>query len=155
MAQKSKTREYAESLVIAAIIALLVRGFVVQAFRIPSGSMEPTLLVGDHLLVDRMSYVVKVPFTDIVILHVGSPKKGDVIVFTYPVDRTKDFIKRVVATAGDVVQVKDKALYVNGLKAADPHAYFADGDRAMPVQLSPRDYFGPVTVPKNDFFRVL
>ena len=73
MTQKSKTREYAESLVIAALIAFLVRGFVIQAFRIPSGSMEPTLLVGDHLLVNSLSYVVKVPFTDIVILHLGNP----------------------------------------------------------------------------------
>ena len=135
MTPKSKTREYAESLVIAAIIAILVRGFVVQAFRIPSGSMEPTLLVGDHLLVNRMSYVVKVPFTDIVILNVGSPKKGDVIVFRYPEDRTKDFIKRVIATEGDTVQVKDKVLYVNGQKPVDPHAHFADGDSIQPALL--------------------
>ena len=93
MIQKSRTREYTESLVIAAIIAFLVRGFVVQAFRIPSGSMEPTLLVGDHLLVNRMSYVVKVPFTDIVIFNVGSPKKGDVIVFRYPEDRYQGLYK--------------------------------------------------------------
>ena len=152
MNRKSKTREYAESLVIAAIIALLVRGFVVQAFRIPSGSMEPTLLVGDHLIVNRMSYVVKVPFTDIVIFHVGNPKKGDVIVFRYPVDPTKDFIKRVIATEGDIVQIKDKVVYINGQKVADPHAFFAEGNSIIPAQLSPRDSFGPVKVPKNHFF---
>jgi signal peptidase I len=152
MTQKSKTREYAESLVIAAIIAFLVRGFVIQAFRIPSGSMEPTLLVGDHLLVNRMSYVVKVPFTDIVIFNVGSPKKGDVIVFRYPEDRTKDFIKRVVATEGDTVQIKEKVLYINGQRVADPHAHFAEGRTLIPALLQPRDYFGPVTVPKDRFF---
>jgi signal peptidase I len=152
MAQKSRTREYAESLVIAAIIAFLVRGFVVQAFRIPSGSMEPTLLVGDHLLVNRMSYVVKVPFTDLVILNVGSPKKGDVIVFRYPEDRTKDFIKRVVATGGDTVQVKNKVLYINGQKVSDPHAHFAEGNTVQPALISPRDFFGPVTVPKDRYF---
>jgi len=151
MTQKSKTREYAESLVIAAVIAFLVRGFVVQAFRIPSGSMEPTLLVGDHLLVNRMSYVMKVPFTDIVILNLGSPKKGDVIVFRYPADRTKDFIKRIIAEGGDTVRVRDKALYINGQKVSDPHAHFVEGS-VVPALLSPRDNFGPVTVPKDQFF---
>jgi signal peptidase I len=151
MTQKSKTREYAESLVIAAVIAFLVRGFVVQAFRIPSGSMEPTLLVGDHLLVNRMSYVMKVPFTDIVILNLGSPKKGDVIVFRYPADRTKDFIKRNIAEGGDTVRVRDKALYINGQKVSDPHAHFVEGS-VVPALLSPRDNFGPVTVPKDQFF---
>jgi signal peptidase I len=152
MVQKSRTREYAESLVIAAIIAFLVRGFIIQAFRIPSGSMEPTLLVGDHLLVSRMSYVVKVPFTDKVILNIGSPKKGDVIVFRYPEDRTKDFIKRVVATEGDTIQVKNKVLYVNGQRVADPHAHFAEGATVQQPSQSPRDYFGPVTVPKDRCF---
>lgn len=152
MTQKSRTREYAESLVIAAIIAFLVRGFIIQAFRIPSGSMEPTLLVGDHLLVNRMSYVMKVPFTDIVILNLGSPKKGDVIVFRYPADRTKDFIKRVIAVGGDTVRIKDKVLYVNGRKASDPHARFVEGQTVVPALLSPRDNFGPVTVPKDQFF---
>jgi signal peptidase I len=150
--QKSKTREYAESLLIAAIIAFLVRGFVIQAFRIPSGSMEPTLLVGDHLLVNRMSYVMKVPFTDIVILNLGSPKRGDVIVFRYPADRTKDFIKRVIAEGGDRVQIKDKVLYIDGQKESDPHAHFAEGETVIPALLSPRDNFGPVTVPKGQFF---
>src|SRR5512137_2307306 len=88
---KSKTREYAESLFIAAIIALIVRSFFIQAFRIPSSSMEPTLLIGDHLLVNRLSYVMKVPLTDIVLFHLGTPNRGDVIVFRYPEDRTKDF----------------------------------------------------------------
>ena len=103
-----------ESFLIAAIIALLVRGFVVQAFRIPSGSMEPTLLVGDHLLVNRLSYEMKVPFTDIVILDLGSPQRGDVVVFRYPEDRSKDFIKRVIGTGGDTVQIRNKVVYVNG-----------------------------------------
>jgi len=98
MRQKSKTQEYVESLLIAALIAFFVRSFIVQAFKIPSSSMEPTLLVGDHLLVNRLSYVMKVPFTDIVILNLGNPSRGDVVVFRYPVDRSKDFIKRVIGT---------------------------------------------------------
>jgi len=105
---KSKTREYIESLIIAAIIAFFVRSFFIQAFKIPSSSMEPTLLVGDHLLVNRLSYVVKVPFTDIVLFEPGKPDRGDVIVFRYPVDRSKDFIKRVIAREGDTVEIKDK-----------------------------------------------
>ena len=117
---KSKTREYIESLIIAAIIAFFVRSFFVQAFKIPSSSMEPTLLIGDHLLVNRLSYVVKVPFSDIVILNMGNPKRGDVVVFRYPVDTSKDFIKRVIATEGETVEIKDKAIYVNGKKITDP-----------------------------------
>ena len=151
MVQKSKTREYAESLLIAAAIALLVRGFVVQAFRIPSGSMEPTLLVGDHLLVSRLSYEMKLPFTDIVLLDLGKPKRGDVVVFRYPEDRSKDFIKRVIGVGGDTVQIRDKVVYVNGQRLKDSHASFQD-KAVIPGNLSPRDNFGPVTVPRDSFF---
>ncbi len=151
MAQKSKTREYIESLVIAALIAFVVRSFFIQAFKIPSSSMEPTLLIGDHLLVNRLSYSVKVPFTDIVILHLGNPNRGDVVVFRYPVDRTKDFIKRVIAKEGDTVEIKDKVVYVNGQKINDPHAFFAE-DNLIPGFFSQRDNFGPITVPKGSYF---
>jgi len=151
MAEKSKTREYIESLVIAALIALIVRSFVVQAFKIPSSSMEPTLLVGDHLLVNRLSYEVKVPFSDIVIFQVGTPERGDVIVFRYPVDRSKDFIKRVIGREGDVVEIRDKVIYLNSQKMPDPHAYFAE-KTLIPGFFSQRDNFGPVTVPKGSYF---
>lgn len=152
MTQKSKTREYIESLVIAAIIAFLVRGFIVQAFKIPSSSMESTLLIGDHLLVNRLSYVVKVPFTDIVLFRLGSPERGDVIVFRYPVDRSKDFIKRVVAKPGDVVEIRDKAVYVNGKEASNPHANFAEPTTILPAELSKRDNMAPIAVPKDSYF---
>jgi len=151
MRQKSKTREYVESLLIAALIAFFVRGFIVQAFKIPSSSMEPTLLVGDHLLVNRLSYVTKVPFTDIVIFDLGRPSRGDVVGFRYPVDRTKDFIKRVIGTEGDVVEIKDKVIYINGKRMDDPHAHFAE-DTVIPGVFSQRDNFGPVTVPKDSYF---
>ena len=151
MAQKSKTREYVESLLIAALIAFFVRSFFIQAFKIPSSSMEPTLLVGDHLLVNRLSYVVKVPFSDITIFHVGEPQRGDVVVFRYPVDRSKDFIKRVIAREGDVVEIKDKVVSVNGAPVKDPHAFFAESS-VIPGYFSQRDSFGPVTVPKGSYF---
>jgi signal peptidase I len=150
-AVKSKWREYAESLIIAALIAFLVRSFVVQAFKIPSSSMEPTLLVGDHLLVNRLSYLVKVPFSDIVLLHIKGPSRGDVVVFRYPEDRTKDFIKRVIAKEGDVVEIKDKVVYVNGQRADYPQAVFAEAT-IIPGSYSPRDNLGPVTVPKDSYF---
>ncbi len=151
MAQKSKLREYVESLLIAALIAFVVRGFVIQAFRIPSGSMEPTLLIGDHLLVSRLSYVMKIPFTDIVLLHLGTPRRGDIIVFRYPEDRTKDFIKRVIGKEGDVIEIRNKVIYLNGQKMRDPHAHFAE-DRIIPGAYAPRDSFGPITVPKDSYF---
>jgi len=148
---KSKFREYFESLVIAAIIAFFVRSFFIQAFKIPSGSMEPTLLIGDYLLVNRLSYVVKVPFTDITLLNLGSPKRGDVIVFRYPVDRSKDFIKRVIATEGETVEIRNKAIYVNGRKIDDQWGVYLDAE-IVPKFLSPKDNLGPVKVPKDCIF---
>lgn len=148
---KSKTREYVESLIIAAIIAFFVRSFFIQAFKIPSSSMEPTLLIGDHLLVNRLSYVVKVPFTDIVILNTGKPKRGDVVVFRYPVDTSKDFIKRVIATEGETVEIRDKVIYVNGKKIKDPWGTYAD-QTIIPSFLSPKDNMPPVEIPKNSIF---
>lgn len=149
--KKSKTREYIESLVIAAIIAFFVRGFIVQAFKIPSSSMEPTLLIGDHLLVNRLSYVMKVPFTDSVIFSLGDPKKGDVIVFRYPMDKSKDFIKRVIATEGDILEIKNKVIYVNGKKIDDKWGHYIDSE-IIPVYLSPKDNLGPIAVPKESYF---
>jgi signal peptidase I len=148
---KSKTREYAESLIIALIIAFFVRSFFIQAFKIPSSSMEPTLLIGDHLLVNRMSYVMKVPFTDHVIWDIGKPRRGEVVVFRYPVDTSKDFIKRVIATEGERVEIKDKVIYVNGKKIQDPWASFSD-KTIIPGFLSPKDNMPPVIVPKDSYF---
>ena len=106
MAAKNKSvfREYAEAIVVAAILALFIRTFVVQAFKIPSGSMKETLLVGDHLLVNKFLYGTHIPFTNIILMPIRDPKRGDIIVFKYPEDESKDFIKRVIGTPGDVVQ---------------------------------------------------
>ena len=149
--KKSKTREYVESLIIAAIIAFFVRGFIVQAFKIPSSSMEPTLLIGDHLLVNRMSDVVKVPFTDTVIFNIGDPKREDVIVFRYPADKSKDFIKRVIAVEGDTIEIRNKMIHINGKKIDDKWGHYLDNN-VMPVYISPKDNLGPVTVPKGSYF---
>jgi signal peptidase I len=149
--KKSKTREYIESLVIAAIIAFFVRGFIVQAFKIPSSSMEPTLLIGDHLLVNRLSYVMKVPFTDTVIFSLGNPKKEDVVVFRYPMDKSKDFIKRVIATGGDKLEIVNKVIYVNDKRIDDGWGHYKDND-IIPAYLSPKDNLGPIIVPKDSYF---
>ncbi len=151
MSSKGRTREYIESLLIAVLLALFVRSFVVEAFTIPSGSMEPTLQIGDYLLVSRLSYVMKVPFTDTVLLKLGTPKVGDTVVFRYPVDHSKDFIKRVIAKQGDTVEIRDKIVYVNGSRVKDSNAWFAD-HTILPATVSERDNFGPVTVPPDCYF---
>ena len=148
---KSSLREYAEAFVIALVLALFVRSFVVQAFKIPSGSMLPTLQIGDHILVNKFIYGVRLPFSGAPIIPVSTPRRGDVVVFEYPVDPTKDFIKRVVGLAGDVVQIRGKHVYVNSQRWADPHAYFADGP-APGHGDGPRDNFGPITVPPGHLF---
>ena len=113
-ARKSTLREYAESIGVAIAVALLLRAFVVEAFQIPSGSMIPTLEVGDHIFVSKFSYGLSIPFTDTKILQYGEPKRGDVIVFKWPVDTSTDYIKRVVGLPGDTVEVRQGQLYVNG-----------------------------------------
>ncbi len=148
---KRITRETVESIVIALVLALFIRTFVVQAFKIPSGSMEPTLLIGDHLLVNKFIYGIHVPFTDIRFLSLKRPKRGDVIVFEFPGDRSKDFIKRVIAVEGDTVEIRDKKVYVNGKPVNDTHAFYAD-NRILPKGIDPRDNFGPVKVPKDSYF---
>ncbi len=151
--KKSKTREYIESIIVAALIALVVRSFVIQAYKIPSGSMEPTLLVGDHLLVNRMSYVVKMPFTDSVLLTTGKPQRGDIIVFRYPEDPSKDYIKRVIATGGEKVEIRNKVIYINGKRLQDPWGHFRPdpGARSF-TPFVDKDNVPPVVVPKDNYF---
>jgi signal peptidase I len=113
-ARKSTLREYAESIGVAIAVALLLRAFVVEAFQIPSGSMIPTLEVGDHIFVSKFSYGLSIPFTDTKILQYAQPQRGDVIVFKFPQDTSTDYIKRVVGLPGDTVEVRQGQLYVNG-----------------------------------------
>ena len=150
-AGKGPLRENIEAILIALILALFIRTFVVQAFKIPSGSMLNTLQIGDHILVNKFIYGVKLPFIQKTIIPVKDPKRDDIVVFIYPEDPTKDFIKRVVGVEGDVVEAKDKKLYVNGALVERDYAIHTDR-RVLPVQFTQRDTFGPVTVPKASLF---
>ena len=149
--KKSVFREYAEAIGIALLLALFIRTFVVQAFKIPSGSMIPTLLIGDHILVNKFSYGIKNPLTGTVWLPVGEPQRGEVIVFKFPQNPDQDFIKRVVGIPGDTVQGIDKKVYVNGKVLDDAQAVHLD-PQIIPGGIQPRDTFGPITVPPNALF---
>ena len=149
--KKSTFREYAEAIIVALALALFIRTFVVQAFKIPSGSMEPTLEIGDHILVNKFIYGVKIPFTSIQLFPLEKPQRGDVLVFIYPLDPSKDFIKRVVALEGDTVKLVNKKLYINGVEMPDPHAVYTE-ESAVSVEVQKRDNFGPVTVAKGALF---
>ncbi len=144
-------REYAESILIAIILALLIRTFFVQAFKIPSGSMEDTLAIGDHILVSKFIYGTKIPFTNSRILKIRDPRQGDVIVFEYPEDPSKDFIKRVVGVPGDTVQVVHKKVFVNGKPYDNTHEIHKETD-LVPKEQNPRDYTDPIKVPANSYF---
>jgi len=140
-------KEYAEALIVAFILAFIIRSFVIQAFKIPSGSMLQTLQIGDHLLVNKFIYGVRIPFTDTFVAHFASPKFKDVIVFEFPEDPSKDFIKRVIGTPGDVLEMRNKVLYRNGEKLDEPYIQHTDPR----IQLR-RDSFGPITVPADKYF---
>lgn len=154
--KKSSLRETIEAIVVAFAIALVIRTFVIQAFKIPSGSMIPTLLIGDHLLVNKfmLGTPVDIPFTNIHLFRMPGlrkPQRGDIIVFKYPEDPTRDFIKRVVGVGGDVIESKDKTLFVNGRKLVEQYVQHVDSF-IKPASMDGRDNFGPVTVPKGSVF---
>jgi signal peptidase I len=149
--KKSAFREYAEAILVALVLALIIRTFVVQAFKIPSGSMEPTLQIGDHILVNKFIYGVRIPLTSIRLFPLEKPQRGDVIVFIYPLDTSKDFIKRVVAVEGDTVRIVNKKLYINGSEVPDPHAVYKE-ETLFSAEVQKRDNFGPVTVPRESLF---
>jgi signal peptidase I len=148
---KSKTREYVESILWAVVLALIIRTCIVQSFKIPSGSMEDTLVIGDCLLVNKFIYGIRVPFSDLRLPGFRVPQRGDVVVFKYPEDRSKDFIKRLIGVPGDEIQVRDKRVYVNGTPYQNPHEVHKDR-QVLPRELAPRDNFGPVRVPADSYF---
>jgi len=141
-------REYTEALLIALVLALFIRTFVVQAFKIPSGSMLETLLIGDQLLVSKFGYGVRLPFSDKVVIPMGDPKRGDIIVFEYPMDTSKDFIKRIIGLPGDTVEVRDKIVYLNGQPLTEPYVQHVDPN----VNQTVRDNMPPKLVPPNHYF---
>ena len=168
--KKSTFREYAEAAAIAILLALFIRTFIVQAFKIPSGSMKPTLLIGDHLLVNKFIYGVKIPFLDRTIIPFKKPVRGDIIVFKWPVDESLDFIKRVIGVEGDIIEIKGEDLYINGKKMETQYIekYSDRGIRRADKYLellgdvkhfildepvkNEQYEFGPVTVPKESVF---
>lgn len=149
---RSTIREYAEAIVIAVLLALFIRTFVVQAFKIPSGSMIETLQIGDHILVNKFLYGITIPFTNLHLFPIRPPRRLDVIVFKYPEDESKDFIKRVIGLPGDVIEVKNKTVYVNHEALMEPYVIHRDSMTLPPETRSPRDNLGPLTVPPNSYF---
>lgn len=147
------SRENIEAIVIAVVLALFIRTFIVQAFKIPSGSMEPTLLIGDHILVNKFIYGITLPFTEKKIFQFRKPLQGDVIVFIFPEDPGKDFIKRVIAVEGDQLQIRDKKILINGQPFNDSHGVYRDPNiiQGWGGEMN-RDNFGPVTVPPHALF---
>lgn len=148
---KSVFREYFEAIFIAVLLALFIRTFVVQAFKIPSGSMLPTLLIGDHLLVNKFIYGIRMPFTGKLLVPISDPERGDVVVFRFPKDKSVDYIKRVIGLPGDTMEIRDKKVYINGEPIDDPYAHISTPS-ILNAAASPRDNFGPVMVPEGKIF---
>ena len=146
--KKSLIREYGEALLVALVLAFVIRTFVVQAYKIPSESMVETLLVGDHLLASKFAYGIKIPFTHRYIYRGDDPAYGDIIIFEYPNDPSVDYIKRVIGLPGDFITVRDKRLYRNGRPVEEKYIRYEQPNIIEPI----RDNFGPVTVPPDKYF---
>ena len=152
--QKSTVREYFESIVVAVILALFIRTFVVQAFKIPTGSMEPNLLVGDHLLVNKFVFAPTVSGLERTLLPMRPIVRGDVVVFKFPEDPERDFIKRIVGLPGEAIEVRGTQVLVNGTAIDQPFAHFLlpHDPAALLTEGDPREHYGPVTVPAGHYF---
>jgi signal peptidase I len=151
--RKSTAREYFESIVVAVILALFVRTYAVQAFKIPTGSMEPNLLVGDHLLVNKFIFAPTATPLERTLLPMRQIERGDVIVFKFPEEPERDFIKRVIGLPGDTIEVRSRQVFINGSKLEEPYAHylFPVGDDEN-GGLDVRAKYGPVTVPEDHYF---
>ncbi|HXD72421.1 MAG TPA: signal peptidase I [Vicinamibacterales bacterium] len=155
--KKSTVREYFESIVIAVILALFVRTFVLQAFKIPTGSMENNLLIGDHLLVNKFVDGPTATGLERTLLPIRDIRRGDVLVFKYPVEPDRDYIKRVIGLPGEMLQLKEKKIYIDGKPLDEPYVHFLEepqhnADLAEVTSSDVRENYGPVTVPPNQYF---
>ena len=154
--KKSTAREYFESIVVAVILALFIRTFVVQAFKIPTGSMEENLLIGDHLLVNKFVYGPTATPLEERVLPIDDISRGDVIVFKYPVEPDRDFIKRVIGLPGETVEVRDRKVYINGAPIDEPYVHYllpaSSSDYHEVTSYDVRERYGPVTVPADHYF---
>ena len=152
--QKSTAREYFESIVVAVILALFIRTFVVQAFKIPTGSMEPNLLVGDHLLVNKFVFAPTAMPVEDTVLPIRDVKRGDVIVFKFPEEPERDFIKRVIGLPGETVELRSRQVYINGQRLDESYAHymFPQGQDDEHGTFDVRERYGPVTVPAGHYF---
>lgn len=148
---RSKIQETIEVVIVALLIAGVVRAFLVGNYAIPSRSMVPTLLVGDRIIANKVIYGIKLPFFRKTILPISEPKRGDVVIFIYPEDRSKDFVKRVIGLAGDKIEIKNKTLYLNDREVHDSFGVYSD-PVVYPAVLQRRDNFGPIVVPPQSIF---
>ena len=151
--RKSTAREYFESICVAVILALFVRTFVVQAFKIPTGSMEPNLMIGDHLLVNKFNFAPTLSGAEATVLPIDPIHRGDIIVFKYPEEPERDFIKRVIGLPGETLELKNKKVFINNTPLDEPYVHFLipPGDET-PSDFDVRMTYGPVTVPANHYF---
>jgi signal peptidase I len=154
--RKSVVREYFETIVIAVILALFMRTFVVQAFKIPTGSMEPNLLIGDHLLVNKFVFAPTLSSAERTLLPTTAIRRGDIVVFKYPEDPERDFIKRVVGLPGETIELRDHQIHVNGRAIEEPHAHYLPRPQGMGggevTSDDVRERYGPVQVPAGSVF---
>ncbi len=145
--------EYTKSLGIALILAFVIKTSIVEAYKIPSGSMEDTLLVGDFLLANKFLYGSRIPLVNLRLPDIRDPEPGDVVIFKFPKDPSVNYIKRCVATGGQMVEIRNKVLYIDGVVTElPPTGKFTGGMRPQPSAQTPRDNFGPYRVPDNSFF---
>jgi signal peptidase I len=152
---KSTVREYFESLCVAVILALFVRTFVVQAFKIPTGSMENNLLIGDHLLVNKFVYAPTLTGFERAVLPIDPIRRGDIMVFKFPKEPERDFIKRVIGLPGETLELKGRTVYIDGKPLTEAYVRFFPDEMLAEAGLAgsdPRRKFGPLTVPADSFF---
>ena len=154
--RKSTAREYFESICVAVILALFVRTFVVQAFKIPTGSMENNLLIGDHLLVNKFVFAPTRTLLEDTLLPIDPIRRGDILVFKYPEDPERDFIKRTIGLPGETLELRNKKVYIDGKALDEPYAHFLfpadDSGISDSTGFDVRRNYGPVNVPAGHYF---